>query len=110
MTLQTGGLTVQGIKVKLFFLLQSKLNFSIEWMSVEDNQYGSFDTTLNDWNGIVGMVRRNEIDTSILDLAITTARSNVVSYSMPVQRYSNRLFIRKPGPSVSWTTFLSVWI
>ena len=109
MTFRAGGLTMQGIKVPLFSFLHSQLNFSIQWVYVDDNQFGAFDSVLNDWSGIVGMVKRNEIDTSIMDLGITTARSNVISYSMPVQRHSSRLFMRKPGPSVSWTTFLSVF-
>ena len=106
-TLRAGGLLMQGIKVQLFSVLYSKLNFSIKWVRVEDNKFGAFDSVLNDWNGIVGMIKRNEIDTSTI--SITNARSNVVAYSIPIQRYSNRLFIRKPGPSVSWTTFINVF-
>ena len=100
---------MQGIKVQLFSFLYSKLNFSIKWVRVEDNKFGAFDSVSNDWNGIVGMIKRNEIDTSIIDISITNARSDAVAYSIPIQRYSNRLFIRKPGPSVSWTTFLNVF-
>ena len=84
MTFRAGGLTMQGIKVPLFSFLHSQLNFSIQWVYVDDNQFGAFDSVLNDWSGIVGMVKRNEIDTSILDLAITNSRSKAISYTTPV--------------------------
>ena len=108
-TLRADGLIMHGIKVQLFSFLYSKLNFSIKWVRVEDNKFGAFDSVLNYWNWIVGMIKRNEIDTSILDLSITNVRSDVVAFSIPIQGYSNVLFMRKPGPSVSWTTFLNVF-
>jgi hypothetical protein len=108
-TLSSGGLMVYGHDVQLLSLIQPILNFSIEWVHVHDEKYGSFDSKINDWNGIVGMLKRNEIDTSILYLSITTDRKSVISYSVPAVEYHLGLFLKKPGPSWSWTTFLDVF-
>ena len=108
-TLYSSGLTWYGYSVPLFSLVQSILNFSIEWVHVNDEKYGSFDSDRNEWNGIVGMVKRNEIDTSILDLTISADRKSVISYSSPTVKYHLGLFLRKPGPSWSWTTFVNVF-
>ena len=93
----------------LFSLLQTRLNFTIKWVHVDDNKFGAFDNKNNDWNGIVGMIKRKEIDTSILDLSITAERKSVISYTSPVVRYKNYLFLQRPKQSVSWDTFLAVF-
>ena len=107
--LRTGGLTLYGQYVKLFSLLQSRLNFSIEWVPIKDNKFGQFDSKINDWNGIIGMIRRKEIDTSILELATSDERSSVVDFTARIEEWKLHLFFQKPSPSLSWTIFLDVF-
>jgi hypothetical protein len=107
--LYVSGLMVYGYSVQLFALIRSELNFSIDWVHVTDEKFGSLDSESNEWNGVVRMIIQNEIDTSILDLAISKERKSVISYSAPIIRYHLALFIQKPGPKWSWTTFLDVF-
>ena len=63
-----------GYFIQLLSVFQAKLNFSIKFIPVEDQRFGSFDENLNEWDGIIGMIKRNEIDTSPLHLSITPER------------------------------------
>ena len=74
-----------------------------------DEKFGSLDKRNDNWNGIVGMVQKNQIDTSILDLAITKERSSFVSFTTPFRSYRIKLFMKKPQSQRSWDTFLKVW-
>ena len=99
--------TLYGPTTQFFGILQEKLNFSVDWVYVSDERFGSLDN--DNWDGIVGMVQRNEIDTSILDLSITKERSSFVSFTTPFRYYKIRLFMRKPQSRMqSWKTFLQV--
>ena len=68
LAMESDGLTMNGFSVQPFSILQTRLNFSIKWIPVEDGKFGSFDSSTGEWNGIVRMVQRNNVETSILDL------------------------------------------
>ena len=109
LTLHTDGLIMYGFRVQLFKLLQSRLNFSIKWVNVEDSKFGEFDENTGNWNGIVEMIIRDLIDTSILDLSHTVQRDVVLSYTTAIQKYSAHLFFGKLDPSLSWSQFVDVF-
>ena len=102
-------LALTGPKAKFFSLLQSQLNFSIKWILVSDLSFGTYDDKTNTWNGIVGMIQRNEIDTSIIDLSITVHRMEVVSFSIPVARYRTYLFYENIATDIGWDLFWNVF-
>ena len=106
--LNLNGTTLYGPHIQFFAILQASLNFSVKWVYVADEKFGSLDQKNNDWNGIVGMVQKNQIDTSILDLAITKERSSFVSFTTPFRSYRIKLFMKKPQSLRSWDTFLKV--
>ena len=106
--LNLDGITLHGPHAQFFAILQENLNFSVKWVYVADEKFGSLDQKNNDWNGIVGMVQKNQIDTSILDLAITKERSSFVSFTTPFRSYRIKLFMKKPQSLRSWDTFLKV--
>ena len=108
-TLTANGITMHGPITQHWALLKSILNFSIEWVYVTDKRYGSFDDTTNDWNGIVGMIKRGEIDTSIMDLSITAERNPVLRYASPFIPYKTKLFMKKPEYVTSWNTYVDVF-
>ena len=106
--LNLDGITLHGPHTQFFAILQASLNFSVKWVYVADEKFGSLDQRNDDWNGIVGMVQKNQIDTSILDLAITKERSSVVSFTTPFRSYRIKLFMKKPQSLRAWDTFLKV--
>ena len=108
-TFNTSGLTMYGPTTQFFAILQSRLNFSVSWVYVDDQKWGAYDKETKDWNGIVGMVKRGQIDTSILDLSVTEDRSSVIKFTTPFRNFWYRLFMKKPGHLLSWNTFLNVF-
>ena len=105
--LTLNGVTLYGPTTQFFGILQAKLNFSVDWVYAIDERFGSLDN--DNWDGLIGMVQRNEIDTSILDLSITKDRSSFVSFTTPFRYYKIRLFMSKPQSRLqSWKTFLQV--
>ena len=96
-----GKLLIKGPKTRLFSLIQTQLNFSIKWVLVNDRSFGTLDDKTESWNGIVGMIQRNEIDTSILDLSMTAQRADVISYSAPFTRYRSYLFFERQNTNIA---------
>ena len=107
MVIDTGGLTLEGFSAQRFALLQSALNFSIEWIYVDDLSFGAFENET--WNGIIGLLLNSTIDTSIHELSMTAERNEAISYATPSQSYKAHLFSLKPGPTLSWHTFRDVF-
>ena len=89
--LNLSGVTLYGPTTQFFGILQAKLNFSVDWVYAIDERFGSLDN--DNWDGLVGMVQRNEIDTSILDLSITKERSSFVSFTTPFRYYLSLIHI-----------------
>jgi len=92
-----------------FSLLQSKLNFSVKWVHVDDKGFGTYDETQNTWNGIIEMLRRGIIDTSILPLSVSERRRSVVDFTTPIYHHKRRLFMQRPQPLVPWDNFIIVF-
>ena len=106
-TMIIDGMKVFGPAIQFFSILQSKLDFSVQW--VQENDYGVFDENQQEWTGAIGMVKRGEVDTYLDDMSITQSRSKAVAFTTAFQSYSYRLYMQKRTPSSSWSTFLKVF-
>ena len=106
-----GDKIMYGYGMILLNTLRDEFNFSVEWKFVEDKKFGALvpDTTTDEWNGIVGMLKRNEVDTSSLWLSITDARSAVISFAVPIVNIEYQLVMKRPVLSLSWGTYLTVF-
>ena len=107
--LDADGKTLYGPPAQLFRMLYNRLNFSIQWVYVVDDKFGSADPKTGAWNGIVGYLSNNKADTSILELSVTQERGKVIRFSAPFVNFKHQLFVKKPGPSSSWSTFVDVF-
>jgi hypothetical protein len=63
-----------GLLFDILNTVQSELNFS--YTMIPATSYGSL-SDKNQWTGLVGMVARNEVDFSVMDLTISLSRSEV---------------------------------
>eukprot|EP00045_Choanoeca_perplexa_P014223 m.166147 g.166147 ORF g.166147 m.166147 type:complete len:988 (-) comp16612_c0_seq7:92-3055(-) len=70
-----------GFVVSLAQRLGEDIGFDLEFYAVEDGQYGALDE--NRWTGVVGDLLRDVADISGAPLTITSARSAVITYSLP---------------------------
>ena len=60
----------------IFNAIQSELKFNYTLVKSKDGKYGKPDL-LNQWNGQIGLVQREEIDFSIMDVTVLLERSEV---------------------------------
>ena len=58
--------------------IQSELKFNYTLVKSKDGKYGKLDQS-KQWNGQIGLVQREEIDFSIMDLTVLLERSEVQS-------------------------------
>ena len=107
--LSKNGLTICGSYLQLFRIMVEQLNFNVIWVNAEDNKYGSFDEEKGRWNGVTGLLSRNEADVSLLHMSVTTSRSKVITYSIPITETEARMYIRNPTYKGSWVTYLEVF-
>ena len=103
-----GGEIFYGTRRPFFDFVTRHLNFTVVMKHSGDNRYGTFDPGTKLWDGVIGMLSRKEADMSVQRLAITQLRSKAIAYSIPFINAEHRLFLMRPEPSPSWTTFINV--
>ena len=69
--------TFDGLLFNIFSVVQSKLNFSYTMVPSIDVNYGNLNESTGNWNGIIGMLQRKEVDLTIMDITILQERSKV---------------------------------
>jgi hypothetical protein len=60
----------------LLKLVQSELGFQLTLVQSEIDAFGTLDSK-NQWTGQIGMVHRNEVDFSVMDITVTYERAQV---------------------------------
>ena len=75
---------INGYMADILSILQSKLNFTFTLHIPKDGMYGTRIEGSKAWNGLVGMLMRNEIDLQITGLNWLAERDEVIDYVMPV--------------------------
>ena len=104
-----GGMKVSGANAQFFAIFQSMLNFSVNWVMVDHRQFGAPNKNKTGWNGLIGMIMRGEIDTTVWDLSISKARVEVIDITVPFRRYKFQLYMKKPEATLSWSTYFFVF-
>jgi len=61
---------------QLMSMVQSELNFSYTLVPSKNGKYGTQNKN-KEWTGQIGLVQRNELDLSIMDLTVLFERSKV---------------------------------
>ena len=89
------------------------MNFTTKiWESVDLN-WG----TLKDgkWTGMLGMIKRNEVEVAIADISMNPDRGASFDFTDPVLEVKSYAYVPMSGNSVNWTMFLellhwTVWL
>ena len=68
-------------------------NFTYELVESVDDRYG-VEQGLGGWSGLVGMLRRNEIDVIAADLTVTSSRLEVMDFSKPFMSSTITLLLK----------------
>ena len=74
-----------GFYVDIFSELKSRLNFTAEYIPAKPGEKWGGKTRNGTWNGMVGMLMRDEIDYSAIACGINQQRQQVVDFSFPIR-------------------------
>lgn len=104
-----GFLNVTGHFIDTFNALQDRLGFSYHVENTIDGKWGAVDSD-GRWNGMVGMLVRNETDVCISSLSITQQRSTVIDYSQTIiQDILTVIAIKSSGHHINVWVYLEVF-
>ncbi|XP_068216641.1 glutamate receptor ionotropic, kainate glr-3-like [Palaemon carinicauda] len=94
--------------------LAKSLKFKYVLVRPPDGAWG-IPTSSGDWNGMIGMVKRNEADIALGPFGLTYSRSRVVDFSSPILIDYYRILVKRPRSEPDPWGFLrpfswGVWI
>nr|CAD7198224.1 unnamed protein product [Timema douglasi] len=94
-----GGLASSGEETQFHVLTQFSLSPSTQFVIPEDEAYGQ---PMSDggWNGVVGMVMRQEVDVGVAPITMSLDRNDVIDFTIP-------LLLSKYVPAVSSGVYLT---
>ncbi|XP_076044708.1 uncharacterized protein LOC143027321 [Oratosquilla oratoria] len=85
--------------------LAQALNFKYELYRPADGAWGAPQPD-GDWNGMIGMVKRNEADLALGPFGLTYSRSQVVEFSQPILIDYYRILVKRGQPETDpWGFF-----
>ncbi|XP_077269827.1 uncharacterized protein LOC143901406 isoform X4 [Temnothorax americanus] len=97
--------TVGGFFGLLLIELSKVMNFTVKTLDPVEG-YGSWSKEKKVWTGAIGQLVANEADIGISAFAMTTGRRNVIDYTIPLIRSSNRLYFKEPKRAlVEWSLY-----
>ena len=95
------------MNIEVLDILKVTLNFTYVSNIPRDGSYGVLNN--GSWSGVMGELANRKADFSICDLSVTKLRSQSVEFTVGLIFSSCRLYMQKPGRSVSYTTFTDVF-
>ncbi len=88
--------TFQGLVPDIVRVMETASNFTTKWEVPPDKMWGS-PSEDGTWNGMVGMLHRQEADLAATGLAVTLERSDVVSYTYAFMKSRATLTVLNPS-------------
>ncbi|XP_069995836.1 glutamate receptor ionotropic, kainate glr-3-like [Penaeus vannamei] len=101
-----GNISISGPMANLLHALSSALGFSYTLVRPPDGAWG-IPTEAGDWNGMIGMVKRNEADLALGPFGLTYSRSRVVDFSSPILIDYYRILTKRPRSEPNPKGFLT---
>ena len=92
---QDGTVEIWGLLPDVMDVLKAKLNFTVQHVIVEDNEYGRLAPT-GVWTGIVKELEEKRADLTFAGLTITHDRSQVAGYTIGVFTNTVTILVRDP--------------
>ena len=94
--------------VELLDTLQMFMNFTYVINRPSDGVFGNLQPN-GTWTGVIGQLQVKNADIGLSDLSVTEQRSKVVDFTNGIFISSNKLYMKTPRRSLSWTTFSEVF-
>ncbi|XP_045110455.1 glutamate receptor U1-like isoform X3 [Portunus trituberculatus] len=109
-----GTITISGPMANLLNALADTLNFSYTLVRPPDGAWGAPDE-LGNWNGMIGMVRRNEADLALGPFGMTEERTKAAEFSYPIMIDYYKILVKRAHAQLNPWGFLNplqplVWL
>ncbi|XP_023344678.1 glutamate receptor ionotropic, kainate 3 [Eurytemora carolleeae] len=103
-----------GTQGMLFELMKGMMNFTYSALPSVDGFYGSkveggmkHKGKTSQFNGLIGMLERSEIDVALSDLSLTFTRSQVADFGGKMLLQPTYCLITKPGKEISYEAYVN---
>ena len=101
---QPGFFQMEGMSADIIFELQEIMNFTFTLIQPPDMQYGALQAD-GSWSGMVNLLQNHQVDFAIT-FAVTQARSEVISFALPILQVYQSLFIQNPSNTLNYMAFV----
>ena len=101
---QPGYFQMEGMNAEVFFALQEIMNFTITLIQPPDMQWGALQSD-GSWSGIVHLLQTQQVDFAT-DFAVTHARTEVISFALPIRHIYHSLFIQNPSSTFNYLAYV----
>ena len=83
-----------GYMIDLIERLKIDLQFEYEFVQPHDRKWGSYNSSVQDWTGLVRQLVYNEIDIAAVPLSVNSGREHIIDFSFPFMDSSNTAVMR----------------
>uniref|UniRef100_A0A6A7GA25 Glutamate receptor n=2 Tax=Hirondellea gigas TaxID=1518452 RepID=A0A6A7GA25_9CRUS len=96
---ETGEVFISGPMANLLDTLAASINFKYKLVRPSDGAWGipRGDGT-GDWNGMIGMVKRDEADLALGPFGVTYSRTQVAAFTSPILIDYYRILVKRESP------------
>ncbi|KAK7078139.1 hypothetical protein SK128_026103 [Halocaridina rubra] len=101
----TGGFTAKGPLANFVEILAMSMNFTYKLIEAPDKAWGA-PLPNGTWNGLVGLITREDADIIAATVCRSSARSQVVDYAWPIVVTSGKLLAVRNRPEIDPWSFV----
>ena len=102
---QPGFFHMDGMFADVYFCLQEKMNFTFTLIQPLDKQWGALQPD-GSWSGMVNLLQTQQVDFGATDFTVTAARSEVITFALPITQIYHSLFIQNPSGTVNYMAYI----
>ena len=101
---QPGFFHMDGMFAEVFFSLQEIMNFTFTLTQPPDMQWGTLQPD-GSWSGMVNLLQTQQVDFAASDFTVTRARSEVITFALPITQIYHSLFIQNPSGTFNYLAY-----
>ena len=95
---------MEGMFAEVYFSLQEIMNFTFTLVQPPDKQWGTLQHD-GSWSGMVNLLQTQQVDFAASDFTVTRARSEVISFALPITQIYHSLFIQNPSGTFNYMAY-----
>ena len=81
------------------------MNFTYTLTKPPDGNYGAIKPD-GSWNGMVGLLAKQDIDIAVTDFTVTLERSAVMTFATPLTQIYHALFMKNPAETFNYLAYI----